>query len=81
VGPWSFGDLWITLGLVGYALSALIGMVGLGPLAKRAQKLTAERGPQDPVVLHTRRRIERLQRLDMVILIVVVFDMVVKPGV
>lgn len=81
IGPWSFGDLWITLGLVGYALSALIGMAGLSPLAKRAQRLTAERGPMDPVVLHTRRRMERLTRLDLVILVAVVFDMVVKPGV
>ena len=81
IGPWSFGDLWITLGLVGYALSALIGMAGLGPLAKRAQKLTEERGPMDPVVLHTRRRMERLTRLDLVILVAVIFDMVVKPGV
>ena len=30
-GPWSFGDLWIVLGLVGYAFSFLVGILFIEP--------------------------------------------------
>lgn len=79
-GPWSFGDPWIGIGMAGFVLSAVIGMAVLGRLSKRIDALTIERGPQDPVVQHTRRRLVRASRIDMVILVAVVFDMVVKPG-
>src|SRR5918994_917171 len=34
-GPWSFGDLWIVLGLAGYAFSFLVGILFLEPEGKR----------------------------------------------
>ena len=69
-----------TLGIVGFAASALIGMAILGPTSKKMKALAAERGPNDPVVVHMSRRIELAGRFDLVILILVVLDMVVKPG-
>lgn len=78
--PWSFGDLWIILGLVGYALSAGLGMGFLGPLSKRIATLSEERGAADPGVQQTIRRLLRVARLDLLILTAVIFDMVVKPG-
>jgi uncharacterized membrane protein len=79
-GGYDFGDLWIGLGFVGFIASALIGTTILGPTSKKMNALAAERGPNDPVVIHMSRRIERAGRFDLVILILVVLDMVVKPG-
>ena len=80
VGPWSFSDAWITLGFIGFAVSALNGMAILGPTAKKMKAVVAERGPNDPVAVHMARRMDLFGRVDLVVLILVVFDMVVKPG-
>jgi uncharacterized membrane protein len=80
-GPWSFAEMWITLGLVGYALSALNGMAIIGPTSKKMKNTIAERGPNDPVVTQLSRRIDLAGRIDLIIVVAVVFDMVVKPGV
>jgi len=79
-GPWNFSDPWIGIGIVGYALSAVNGMVNLGPTAKKMKALIAERGPVDPGVQKLARRMDIAGRFDLVILTAVVFDMVVKPG-
>ena len=79
VGPWSFSDLWITLGFVGFAVSALNGMAVLGPTAKKMKAVIEERGPNDPVATHMARRLDLFGRIDLVVLIAVVFDMIVKP--
>lgn len=80
VGPWSFSDTWITLGFVGFAISALNGMAILGPTSKKMKAVIAERGPNDPVGAHMARRMDLAGRIDLVVLIAVVFDMVIKPG-
>lgn len=77
---YDFADLWITLGFVGFAMSALIGMAVLGPTSKKMKALLEERGPNDPVVAHMARRLDVFGRVDLVVLIVVVFVMVTKPG-
>jgi uncharacterized membrane protein len=79
VGPWSFSELWITLGFVGFAISAINGMAVLGPTAKKMKALVEERGPNDPVAAHMARRLDLFGRLDLVVLIAVVFIMIVKP--
>lgn len=79
-GGYDFADLWITLGFVGFAISALIGMAVLGPTSKKMKALMDEQGPNDPVVAHMSRRLDLFGRIDLVVLIVVVFVMVTKPG-
>ncbi|MGH2759072.1 MAG: DUF2269 family protein [Actinomycetota bacterium] len=79
--PWNFSDPWIGIGIVGYALSALNGMINLGPTSRKMKELIAERGPADPGVQTLARRIGIAGRLDLLVLVAVVFDMVVKPGV
>lgn len=78
--PWNFSDPWIGIGIIGYALSALNGMINIGPTARKMKELIAERGPADPAVGGLARRINVAGRLDLLVLIAVVFDMVVKPG-
>lgn len=79
-GPWSFGDTWITLGLVGFAVSAINGSVNLGQAAKKMKELIASKGPADPGVQRLARHMDVFGRIDLLILTAVVFDMVVKPG-
>jgi hypothetical protein len=79
-GGWGFTPLWILVGLVGIAFSALVGSLFLGPESGRVGKLIAEKGAGDDEV---RRRIDRLflvSRVELVILFLVVADMALKPG-
>ena len=78
--PWNFSEPWIGIGIIGYALSALNGMINLGPTARKMKALIAERGPADPGVQTLAKRLNLGGRLDLLVLVAVVFDMVIKPG-
>jgi uncharacterized membrane protein len=80
-GHYGFSKPWINIGFAGFLLSSLIGMAVLGPTSKKMKALIAERGPHDPVVAHMERRIQLFGRIDLIILVLVVLDMVIKPGV
>lgn len=75
-----YGDTWVILGLAGFAFSAAVGAGFLGPESGRIAKLGAERPPDDPEVQARIRRILLVSRIELVILILVILDMVVKPG-
>ena len=79
-GPWSFGDLWIVLGLAGYAVSFLAGILFLEPEGKRIAAAMAAHGPASPQAAHHIGRINAVQRMEMVILILVIAVMVLKPS-
>jgi uncharacterized membrane protein len=77
---WSIGDLWIILGLVGIAVSAIGGAVFFGPQSKRIGEAIRTEGADGQ---HTRALIRRLfvvGRIDLMILLLIVADMVLKPG-
>lgn len=78
---WNFSDAWIGIGLLGFALSALNGMINIGPTARKMKELIAERGPVDAGVHKLSRRMAVAGRIDLILLTAVVLDMVVKPGV
>lgn len=76
---WSgFGDLWIVLGLIGFAASALIGSLIFKPTADRMNALIARDGPT-PAAMAEGRRILKMARLDYTVMLLVVADMVLKP--
>ena len=75
---WSFGDLWIILGLVGFAATFLTGLLVLKPTSERLSAMIAKEGYSDNVVTHGRALINQA-KFDYVVLFAVVFDMVVKP--
>lgn len=79
-GGYDFADLWITLGFVGFAISAIIGMAVLGPSAKKMKEAIEARGEHDQEAIRLARRMEVFGRFDLIVLIAVVFVMVVKPG-
>ncbi len=78
-GPWGFGDLWIVLGLAGYAASFLTGILFLEPEGKRIDTAMSTHGPASPQAAHHIRRINVVQRMEMAILFLVVAVMAIKP--
>ena len=78
--PWEVGDTWIVLALIGFAATFLTGTLFFGPESGRIAKLSEERGREDPQVQERIARFLRATRIDLVVLILVVLDMVAKPG-
>ena len=77
-GNWSY-DFWVIFGLVVFALSALTGMAFLGPESGRIGKLVEQHGVEYPEVQARIKRILMLSRIEVTLLVAVVFVMVVKP--
>jgi uncharacterized membrane protein len=78
-GPWGFGDLWVALGLAGWAATFVVGVAGIEPQTKRLQAAIERGGSDDPEVAWRGRRITALNYFDNVLLFLVVADMAVKP--
>ena len=76
-GPWSFGDLWIVLGLAGYAFSFLVGIGFIEPEGKRIAAAMAA-GDQGRAAFHI-GRINTVSRIELVVLYLVVAVMALKP--
>jgi uncharacterized membrane protein len=75
-----FSETWIIIGLVGYAMTLATGAGFIGPEAGRIGRLVEERGPADPEVQRRIRRIFLVSRFDLAVLVLVVLNMVFKPG-
>jgi hypothetical protein len=80
VSELNFTDTWIVLGLIGIAATIVTGVGFLGPESERLGKAFVERGPSDPEIGRRISRILVISRVDLVVLILVVADMVFKPG-
>jgi uncharacterized membrane protein len=76
-GPWSFGDAWIVLGLAGYAVSFLIGILFIEPEGKRIAA-AMQAGDQERAAFMV-RRINAVSRIELVVLYLVVAVMALKP--
>lgn len=79
-GAYDLGQGWVTFGFTVWILSFIAGSAYLGPESGRLSKMVGERGPDDP---EYRRRISRIflvSRIELVLLILVVLDMTIKPG-
>ena len=77
--PWTFGQFFVVFALAGWGASALIGIFFLGPESSKLAKLLPERPPEDPEVQYRIRRILTVARVDIAILLAVVFVMTAKP--
>jgi len=75
----AFSQLWLWLSLVLVAVSSIQGIYS-GPEGKRIFKLADERGAEDHEVRHRLSRALWMARLDMLILVAVLWLMVFKPG-
>lgn len=77
---WTIGQLWIILALVGIGLTVLTGVTFFAPESARLAKAIEERGPDHPDVRRGFRRITAVSRVDLAILVLIVADMILKPG-
>lgn len=77
---WELTQLWVILGLVGIANTIVLGAAFLGPESGRVGRLAEERGVTDPELQRRIRRIFAITRFDLAVLLLVVIDMAVKPG-
>jgi uncharacterized membrane protein len=78
-GHWGY-HLWVILALVGFGLSFVTGLFFLGPESGRIAKAIDAQGPDSNEVAMRIKRILMVSRIEVAILIFLVFDMVIKPG-
>jgi len=74
-----FGDTWVIIGLVGFAISFVTGIAVLAPRAKRIVELSDTVGAAAPQTQAAIREILLIARVDVAVLVIVVFDMLMKP--
>jgi uncharacterized membrane protein len=78
-GPWEFDQLWVVLGLVGYAATFFTGVAVLRPRGDAIAAAIERDGGMTPASLADARRLLALARIDYVVLVLVVADMAIKP--
>lgn len=79
-GAYDLGQGWVTFGFVVWLLSFITGAGFLGPESGRLSKMAEERSPDDPEYQRRISRIFLISRIELVLLILVVLDMTIKPG-
>jgi uncharacterized membrane protein len=78
---WNFSDPWIVIAIVGYLATFVTGVFVLGPSAVKIDSMIAAgTPPEDPKVQGLVQRTMRTGRVDVVVLVLMVCDMVLKPG-
>jgi len=78
-GKWDWGEPFISIGLVLWALVSLVAFGFLGRALGRAGAQLASEGPSPAIALRLRNLVW-LSRVLLVVLLVIVFLMIVKPG-
>lgn len=78
-GAWSFDQLWITIGMAGWLVSFALGFFYFRPEGERIGAMVAERGPADAEVDYRIRRLNVVDRVQLVILFTVLVSMTLKP--
>jgi uncharacterized membrane protein len=78
---WAFSDLWISIAIVLWLLSAVTGAVYLGPQSAKIGKLFAAEGPSSIAGRAALAKVFIVSRLELVSFGVLVFLMIFKPGV
>jgi uncharacterized membrane protein len=78
-GAWSYSSLWIVIGLAGFAVTFLTGLLFLGPQGGKIGKLIEAEGVESPAVKAQIRRVLFVSRLDLITLYAIAGNMLVKP--
>lgn len=77
---WEFEQFWVIAAIAMFAYSFVTGAFYLGPRFKRLKELWETEGTDSPAATALLRRLFRFSRIELVLLILIVFDMVLKPG-
>lgn len=73
-------ELWLVFALAVWIASFLTGAGYAGPRAKRLKDRILEHGADDPGVKALISRLFLISRIELVYLVLVIFDMTLKPG-
>jgi uncharacterized membrane protein len=76
---WSFDQLWLVIGLVGFAVTFCTGLFVLKPVGDRIARQMELDGGMTPQTLVEVQKLLVKARSDYVVLSLVIFDMVIKP--
>ena len=79
-GNWDLGKTWLIFALIVYAASFVVGAGFLGPESGRIARAIDEHGPTSGEAQRRIARIFLISRIELLFLLLVVVDMVVKPG-
>ncbi len=77
--PWDWDMTFVQIALAGWALTFLVGFFYIRPTAAKLAKAIEERGPTDPEAQRLIKNILVVTRIDILILLFIVFDMTAKP--
>jgi uncharacterized membrane protein len=79
-GAYDLGQGWVAFGFGVWLLSFIAGSAYLGPESGRLSKMVDDRGPEDAEYQRRLSRIFLVSRIELILLVLVVLDMAVKPG-
>jgi uncharacterized membrane protein len=79
-GHYSFADAWLLIGIGGIVITALTGSLYLGPETAKISAMIDSRGPNDPEATRRLSRLITIARTDLLVLLIVIFAMIFKPG-
>ena len=74
-----FGTTWVTIGLIGFAMSFVTGIAVLAPRARKLVGLFDTVGAAAPETQKAIGEIILIARVDVAVLLIVVADMLMKP--
>ena len=77
---YEFSQLWITLALIGWAFSFIVGVGYYGPQDKKLQALVAADGPAATGIVENVRQALFVNQIEQLVLFLIVIDMTTKPG-
>ena len=80
IQKWSFSSFWVSISMLLWLTSVLVGALYLGPTGAKVGKIFAAEGPASVAGRATLARIFLVSRLELVSFAVIVFLMVAKPG-
>jgi uncharacterized membrane protein len=76
---WDWDMAFIVIALVGWALTFFVGFFYIRPTAAKLASAIEERGPTDPEAQRLIKNILLVTRIDVLVLLFIVFDMTAKP--
>jgi uncharacterized membrane protein len=77
---WQFSQLWISLAMLFWLVSVIIGALYIGPRSKKVAEMFETQGPTAPEARAASARLFMVSRIDLVLFFVIVGLMVWKPG-
>jgi uncharacterized membrane protein len=78
-GAWSFGDLWILIGLAGWIAAWGVGFLFIRPQGEKMKEIVMQHGPTSSEARRQARVVSVFARVQLLSLFLIVADMVLKP--